>query len=52
MAQIFTVTASGASIGFIIREVGNPTIAGWVIQVRSHPLMTIEIVLRAFRVPY
>ncbi|KAH9214781.1 major facilitator superfamily domain-containing protein [Leptodontidium sp. 2 PMI_412] len=32
MAQIFTVTATGSSIAFIIRELGNPSIAGWVIQ--------------------
>ncbi len=33
MSQIFVVTAAGASIGFIIRELGDPTIAGWVVQV-------------------
>lgn len=52
MAQIFTVTATGSSIAFIIRELGNPSIAGWVIQVRPHLLVTIKTVLRAVRAPY
>ncbi|KJX97170.1 hypothetical protein TI39_contig541g00017 [Zymoseptoria brevis] len=31
-AQIFTVTVAGASVGFIIRELGDPTIAGWIVH--------------------
>jgi hypothetical protein len=33
MTQIFTVTAAGSSIAFIIRDIGNPGLAGWIIQV-------------------
>ncbi|PSK54304.1 hypothetical protein B9Z65_3423 [Elsinoe australis] len=32
MAQVFVVTAAGSVIAFIIRDLGEPTIAGWIIQ--------------------
>lgn len=37
MAQVFVVVAAGSVIAFIIRELGEAPLAGWVIQVR--PLM-------------
>lgn len=38
MAQVFVVVAAGSVIAFIIRELGEAPLAGWVIQVR--PLMS------------
>lgn len=32
MAQVFVVVAAGSVIAFIIRDLGEPAIAGWVIQ--------------------
>lgn len=32
MAQVFVVTAAGSVIAFIIRDLGEPTIAGWIIR--------------------
>jgi MFS family permease len=37
MAQVFVVVAAGSVIAFIIRDLGEPGIAGWIIQVLSHP---------------
>ena len=34
MAQVFVVVAAGSVLSFIIRELGDPAIASWVIQVR------------------
>lgn len=34
MAQVFVVVAAGSVIAFIIRELGEAPLAGWVIQVR------------------
>lgn len=33
MAQVFVVVAAGSVIAFIIRDIGDPSIAGWIIQV-------------------
>jgi hypothetical protein len=33
MAQVYVVVAAGSVIAFIIRDLGEPAIAGWVIQV-------------------
>jgi hypothetical protein len=33
MAQVFVVVAAGSVIAFIIRDLGNASLAGWVIQV-------------------
>lgn len=33
MAQVYVVVAAGSVIGFIIRDLGDPEIAGWIIQV-------------------
>lgn len=44
MAQVFVVVAAGSVIGFIVRDLGDGAIAGWIIQVRQlrcflcHPL--------------
>ena len=35
MAQVFVVVAAGSVIGFIVRDIGDAPIAGWIIQVRS-----------------
>ncbi|PNS21811.1 hypothetical protein CAC42_409 [Sphaceloma murrayae] len=32
MAQVYVVVAAGSVIAFIIRDLGEPTIAGWIIQ--------------------
>ncbi|MCJ1307023.1 hypothetical protein MMC25_000669 [Agyrium rufum] len=32
MAQVFVVVAAGSVIAFIIRDLGQPSIAGWIIQ--------------------
>ncbi|KAF1961542.1 MFS general substrate transporter [Byssothecium circinans] len=32
MAQVFVVVAAGSVISFIIRDLGQPAIAGWIIQ--------------------
>lgn len=41
MAQVFVVVAAGSVIGFIIRDIGDAPIAGWIIQVSYfgfHPM--------------
>lgn len=35
MAQVFVVVAAGSVIGFIVRDLGDGAIAGWIIQVRG-----------------
>ena len=35
MAQVFVVVAAGSVIGFIVRDLGDGAIAGWIIQVRQ-----------------
>lgn len=42
MAQVFVVSAAGSVIAFIIQDLGEPAIAGWVIQVRF-PLIEIDV---------
>lgn len=38
MSQVFVVTAAGSVIAFIIRDMGESALSGWIIQVRSpHP---------------
>jgi hypothetical protein len=37
MAQVFVVVAAGSVIAFIIRDLGEPAIAGWIIQVLHSP---------------
>ena len=32
MAQVFVVVAAGSVIAFIIRDLGEPALAGWIIQ--------------------
>ena len=39
MAQVFVVVAAGSVIGFIIRDLGDGAIAGWIIQVDQHRLL-------------
>lgn len=33
MAQVFVVVAAGSVIAFIIRDLGDGAVAGWIIQV-------------------
>ena len=33
MAQVFVVVAAGSVIAFIIRDIGDASLAGWIIQV-------------------
>ena len=33
MAQVFVVTAAGSVIAFIVRDLGDAGISGWIIQV-------------------
>ena len=35
MSQVFVVVAAGSVLSFIIRELGQPAIASWIIQVQS-----------------
>jgi len=35
MAQVFVVVAAGSVIAFIIRDLGDPALAGWIIQVST-----------------
>jgi hypothetical protein len=37
-AQVFVVVAAGSVIAFIIRDLGEASLAGWIIQVSSIPL--------------
>jgi hypothetical protein len=37
MSQVFVVVAAGSVLSFIIRELGEPAIASWVIQVLFLP---------------
>ena len=32
LAQVYVVVAAGSVIAFIIRDLGEPTIAGWIIR--------------------
>lgn len=34
MTQTFVVVAAGSVIGFIVRDLGDAAISGWIIQVR------------------
>lgn len=36
MSQVFVVVAAGSVLSFIIRELGEPAIASWIIQVRIY----------------
>ncbi len=38
MAQVFVVVGASNVIAFIIRDLGDPALVGWVIQVRLHPV--------------
>jgi len=35
MSQVFVVVAAGSVLSFIIRELGEPAIASWIIQVQQ-----------------
>ena len=37
MAQVFVVVAAGSVIAFIIRDLGEPGLAGWIIQACPSP---------------
>ena len=36
MAQVFVVVAAGSVIAFIIRDLGDASIAGWIIRKSTH----------------
>lgn len=38
MGQVFVVVAAGSVIAFIVRDLGEASISGWIIQVRAHSL--------------
>lgn len=38
LAQVYVVVAAGSVLSFIIRDLGEPAIAAWVIQVRIEEL--------------
>ncbi len=42
MAQVFVVVAAGSVIAFIIQDLGDPSIAGWIIQ---GPLLMQSVLL-------
>ena len=43
MTQVFVVTAAGSVIAFIVRDLGEAGIAGWVIQVCQGSIMALGI---------
>lgn len=36
MGQVFVVVAAGSVIAFIVRDLGEASISGWIIQVRAY----------------
>jgi len=34
MTQVYVVVGPGTVIAFVIRDIGDPALAGWIIQVR------------------
>jgi MFS family permease len=42
MAQVFVVVAAGSVIAFIIRDLGDASLAGWIIQVRFYHAPTFS----------
>lgn len=40
MGQVFVVVAAGSVIAFIVRDLGEASISGWIIQVRSISMPT------------
>jgi hypothetical protein len=42
MAQVFVVVAAGSVIGFIIRDIGDAPIAGWIIQVCQYHASLVQ----------
>jgi hypothetical protein len=50
MSQVFVVVAAGSVLSFIIRELGEPAIASWVIQVHSsYPFKDRQLTLQRAR---
>jgi len=45
MSQVFVVVAAGSVLSFIIRELGQPAIASWVIQVQPQSYGTNTAIL-------
>lgn len=41
MGQVFVVVAAGSVIAFIVRDLGEASISGWIIQVRASSTPTI-----------
>jgi hypothetical protein len=50
MSQVFVVVAAGSVLSFIIRELGQPAIASWIIQVRWLWLECVVWILTLIRV--
>lgn len=46
MAQVFVVVAAGSVIAFIVRDLGEASISGWVIQVCHVYFDLLETVFR------
>jgi hypothetical protein len=42
MTQTFVVVAAGSVIGFIVRDLGDAAISGWIIQVRTSTTSVME----------
>lgn len=47
LTLVFVVVAAGSVIAFIIRDLGHPGLAGWIIQVRGGQVL-LEIYLICF----
>ena len=49
MAQVFVVTAAGSVVAFIVRDLGDSALSGWVIQVRLPAVVHLSIRLATLR---
>lgn len=45
MGQVFVVVAAGSVIAFIVRDLGEASISGWIIQVCASIIPTISDIL-------
>lgn len=45
MAQVFVVVAAGSVIAFIVRDLGDGAVAGWIIQVPPPMIDSLWIAL-------
>lgn len=49
MAQVFVVVAAGSVIAFIVRDLGETSISGWIIQVGGDMLGCLSLTLNLIR---